>query len=271
MRASHQAMKYAATALAICLIVGAAGLLMRAVSFFVPFFFSYTTREYTSHDVTDDIRVLEINLKGVDLEVKRAADGVFRWESNYRYLSVTEEGNRLLLLDRRNFHTKNRYGDALLRVHIPAGMVFDAVDISSGAGRMLLDSIEAESLQLQLGAGKATLQNIRAAGRADIDAGVGDLLIRDSSFHNLDLDMGVGQLDFFGLLEGRTRLLLGVGSSRFDLVGSLSDYRLEIKQGLGAFLVDGEPVGGDSELGEGDREVQIEAGLGSVRVDFSGE
>ncbi|MDI9470496.1 MAG: DUF4097 family beta strand repeat-containing protein [Bacillota bacterium] len=267
MKVWHNIVKYSAIALAIILIVGVTSGIMRVISFFVPVFASHTTAEYKVYEVQNSISVLEIEVLGVDLEVRTADDQEFRVESNYKHLSVTEEGDKLLIRDRNQLHL-TRYGVAVIRLYIPEDRLLEKVDIHSGAGSMSIENLMAKTIHMQLGAGKVKIQKMFAADETVIEAGAGSLTIKDSSFHNLDLNMGVGKLEFTGTLYGRNDLQLGIGSSQFDLQGSLADYSFELEKGLGDILINSERISSDTRLGQGDREIRIEGGMGQVRVDF---
>ena len=163
----------------------------------------------------------------------------------------------------------NIHGKAMLTLYIPENIVLDKVEISTGAGRTDLKNLQANLIDMQFGAGEAILQNISASDNTFIKAGAGKLIIKDSKFHNLDLDMGVGQFEFSGMLLGSNSLKMGVGSSQIDLTGSLDDYKLNIEKGLGDIYVNEDKINNNTQLGQGDRELFFEGGIGSVRINFS--
>jgi len=200
--------------------------------------------------------------------VKSTTDSNFRVESNYKYLTVTENDNKLLIKDKKSFF-HNIYNEAELTLYIPEDQILEKAEINTGAGATNLENIRTNIFDIKFGAGKATLQNISASDKASIEGGAGKLNITDSLFNNLDLDMGVGQFEFSGKLSGKNTFKMGVGSSQINLTGSAGDYKLIIKKGLGEILVDQDNVNNNTQLGQGDIELLFEGGVGSAKINFS--
>jgi len=268
MKSWHYIIKYAAIALAVLLVVGVLAGFMRLLSYFLPVLSSNTTREFKTFEIRNEINILKIEVHQVDLEILTAPNAVFRVESNCKDLTVLENENELFVKDKKRFFLSGN-GDAVLRLFIPEGTVFDEVHISTGAGKTDLEDMRAKVIDMNFGAGKVVMQNVVATDNAFIDAGVGKLSIRKSQFNNLELDMGVGDLEFSGTLLGRNAFKLGVGSSQIDLTGSLDDYRIHVEKGIGTIYVDGDNVKNDTRLGQGDTELFCEGGVGTIKITFT--
>ncbi len=264
----HSTVKYAAIALAILLIIGVIGGIIHIISFLVPGFSSKAVGESKTYEIKNEISILDIDIRAINLEVRTSTDSSIRVESNYKYLTVTEKDNRLIIKDKKvPFY--NYQGMAITRLYIPNEKIFDRVDFNSGAGRADLENLQAKSIYMKFGAGQTSMKDIFASENAFIEAGAGQLIIKNSSFHNLDLDMGIGQFDFSGTLLGRNMLKMGVGSSRIDLTGSLDYYTLRIEKGLGDIRVNNNSVKDNTILGKGDHELYFEGGVGSAKINFS--
>ena len=87
----------------------------------------------------------------------------------------------------------------MLKLYVPEDTVFDKLDIKTGAGTADLENLRAKTIEMDFGAGKATLMNVFVNDHAFLDTGR-QISIKDSQFNNLDLDMGVGNFEFSGLL-----------------------------------------------------------------------
>lgn len=268
MKSWHNIIKYAAIALAIILIIGIISGIMHLFSFLISTFTSNVTDDYELYEIKNEIYILDIDIHGIDFEVKKAPDSNFKIETNYRYLTINEKENKLLIKDKKSFYL-NLHGRAMIRLYVPENKIFDKVKISTGTGRTDLEKLQAKFLDMQFGAGEVILQNLSASDDVLIEGGVGKLTIKDSSFNNLKLNMGVGQLEFSGILLGENSLQMGVGSSQINLSGSLEDYTLNIDKGLGNIYVDNNNLENNTQLGQGDSEVFFEGGIGSVRINFS--
>ena len=62
---------------------------------------------------------------------------------------------------------------------------------------------------------------------------------------------------------------MGIGSSQINLLGSLDDYRLNVVKGLGNIQVDKRSIQDDAQLGQGDIQLFVEGGIGSIRISFA--
>ncbi|NLJ70194.1 MAG: DUF4097 domain-containing protein [Clostridiaceae bacterium] len=268
MKSWHNVIKYSAIALAVVLIIGIISGIMYVISLLISTFTPDIVGEYKTYEIENDIDNVDIDLHGIDLEVVTATDSNIKVESNYKYLTVKEKGNILLIRDKKSSYL-NILGKTTVKLYIPEDMIFEKVEINTGAGKTELENLQANTIDMELGAGKVSLQNIYASDNTFIDAGAGAVIIKDSSFNNLDLKMGVGQFEFSGILSGRNSLRMGVGSSQIDLTGSLDDYKLNIEKGLGEILVDDDIINNNTQLGQGDRELFFEGGIGSIKINFS--
>ncbi|NLL92117.1 MAG: DUF4097 domain-containing protein [Ruminococcaceae bacterium] len=254
--------------MAIILIIGILGGFMHILSFFTPILYSNVAGEYKIYEIENEIKFLDIEIHAVNFEIETSNDSNFRVESNYKYLEVREKENKLIIKDKKDFHF-SRNSNVVLKLYIPENATFEEVEIKTGAGETNLETLHAKCVDMQFGAGKAILNNVSVSENAFLEAGVGKLIIKDSTFCNLDLDMGVGNLEFTGTLLGRNFLKMGVGSSQINLSGSLDNYSLDIEKGLGDIYVGDDNFIDNTKLGQGDRKVYFEGGIGSVNIDFS--
>lgn len=264
----HSIIKYAAIALAILIIVGVISGIMFVLSHIVPGFVNNAVGEEKTYEIKGDISALDINIHAINLEVRTTTDSKIRVESNYKYLTVTEKDNRLLIKDKKAFFL-NFQGKSIIRLYIPDNKVFDRIDINTGAGKADMENLQTKIIYMDFGAGKADLRNISASDNASLKTGAGQLTISNSTFNNLNLNMGVGQFEFSGTLTGQNMLKMGVGSSQIDLSGSLNDYTVKIEKGIGEIRVNNKKVQSDTQLGQGDIELFFEGGVGSAWINFS--
>ena len=85
----------------------------------------------------------------------------------------------------------------------------------------------------------------------------------------MDLDMGVGKLELTAQLTGQSELDLGIGETVLKLMGTASDYRLDVEEGIGDVTVDGQHITGEQTIGAGKDQVEINCGIGSVKITLS--
>lgn len=261
----QKVIKYLAIAFAIFLTVTIIGGILRAIGLFGGFFSDNTVSEnMKTYSVTSEINNLNIKINAADLYIKSGDE--FSVESNLEHLKVEEKGNTLTVKETKKFN--GNYNGAHLTLYVPAGTVFDNVNLSTGAGRLTVDILSATILDFELGAGEVTIESLVAAKSADIEGGAGQITIFDGTIKNLDLEMGVGQLNLTSALNGNCKLDLGVGESNITLIGNKENYKLDIEKGLGSISVDGKKASDFSISGNGTNKVEIHGGIGKINVEF---
>ena len=261
----QKVIKYLAIAFAIFLTVSIIGGILSAVGLFGGLFSSDAVlEEVKTYSVAKDIHNLDIEINAADLYIKEG--DAFSVESNLKHLKVEEEGGLLTIQETKIF--TGTYSGAVLTVYVPAGTVFDNVNLTTGASRLTIGNLSSGTLDFELGAGDVSIDSLVATKSADIDGGAGRITITGGALKDLDLDMGVGQLILTSALTGNCQLDLGVGESNITLIGSKENYKLDLEKGLGNISVDGVNVSDYGSSGNGTNKVEINGGVGSINVRF---
>ena len=142
------------------------------------------------YTATSDVKVLEIDIAAANLIIKQGER--FYVESNLKNLKITDGNGKLALKEKSKFKInlgKDDLPEAILTVYIPQGALLDEADITTGAGKVRIESLSAENLELELGAGDLTASNLTVTRGADIQGGAGRVTLTDCSIHNLDTDI----------------------------------------------------------------------------------
>lgn len=222
--------------------------------------------EMQTYPIESEISSLSVDLSAAEFEIK--ISDKFSVESNHSYISVSSKNGRLSISE-----TKRPFGFVTKGINvilnIPEGFVFDEAEIDTGAGRVEIDALSANVLELSLGAGESKIKNLTANSRADIDGGAGALTIYGGLLRNLELDMGVGKLTLKSRLEGNCSLDYGVGETDLTLIGSREDYMIKIDKGIGEAKLEGESMNDDSTYGAGSNRIDIDGGVGAINIKFS--
>lgn len=255
---------YIAIALAICLAVSIIGGILGALGVVNLMVDTQdaVVEELQTYHVEAQIQNLDIEINAAELSIEEGDS--FLVESNLKYLQVKEKGG-LLSIEETKINA-GTYQDAVLTVYVPAGTVFDNVNLTTGAGRLTIGSLSAKTLDFELGAGDVTVDTLIAAQSADIDGGAGRITIHGGALKDLELDMGVGQLNLTSALSGSCTMDMGVGESNITLLGSKEDYKLDLEKGIGNITVDGKT--GTDFGSSGANRVEINGGIGAIRVQF---
>lgn len=264
--------KYLALAFALFLIVSILGGILGAVGLLGSFFSEdevldedAVLQNTTTYSVNGEIHDLDIRINAAEVLIKEGTS--FSVESNLKHLKVEEKGGLLTIEETKKF--TGTYNGAVLTVYVPAGTVFDEVDLVTGAGKLTVDALRSKTLSFELGAGDVCIDSLVAMEDADIEGGAGRITISSGALKDLDLDMGVGQLNLTSALTGDCQLDLGVGESNLTLVGSKEDYKLDLEKGIGNITVDGKNVSYYGSSGNGANQVEINGGIGAIHIGFA--
>lgn len=219
------------------------------------------------YNINDDIRSLKIDIIAADLTVEKADR--FYVETNLRYLSVSINGDTLILKDKKD--TPVTFKGGILKVGIPADgfFEFDSLSISTGAANLMADSLSAKALELKLGAGNVTIGSLSASESAKIDGGAGKFTVHDGVIKNLTLNMGVGDLSMTAALLGKNEMNFSIGRSELNLAGSREDYSIEIEKGIGTVRVDGIEVTDFGTSAGNLGSVKLKGGIGEINISFT--
>lgn len=220
-------------------------------------------REIESIFNSDDANVayLDIDVKAVDLVIKKG-DKLLA-ESNNKYINCKQNNNKLIIKERK--HSSWSKNNNKLIITIPENIEFDAFRLDAGAGKIDIDQINSKKADINLGAGKATINVLNATDKLKLDTGAGKLDILNGSINNLDLDMGVGKVSINSKLTGNSKIDAGVGNLKIDLLNKIDDYYIDISKGLGSISLNGEDLS-EGTYGSGSNEINIDGGIGNIDI-----
>lgn len=271
MTSLQRIIKYCAVAFAIFLIVSIIGGIVGAVGVLCGFSGGWISGETAA----GEMRTYAVSgpVENLDLELSAAALDIvtgdrFSLESNHKYLSVKEENHTLKISEEKIPFGFSSEGVTVV-LTVPEGFVFEDASIETGAGKVDIDTLCANTLSLDLGAGETVIGTLSSLARAKINTGAGKLTIRDGQLNDLTLNHGVGKLELTGALTGNCDVDLGVGSAELTLLGSREDYQIRLDKGLGDATLDGKTMSDDSTYGGGSNRIQISGGVGSIQIQFA--
>ena len=220
--------------------------------------------EVKAYEIATEIHSLDVQISAADFKIVSADE--FSVESNLKYLSVSEKDGVLKIVDEPK--SNSNYTNAILTLYVPNGVVFNDVDIETGAAKMTVDTLSASSVELKLGAGDVRFESLNASADVDIKGGAGQITIVNGTLNDLSLEMGMGELNLTAAVLGESDLKFGVGESNVTLIGSKDDYKVDIEKGLGNITVDGKTVTDFGSSGNGQNHIEIEGGVGAINLNF---
>ena len=176
MTTAQKVIKYLAIAFAIFLTVSIIGGILGTVGVIGGLFTGEDlTGEMQTYSASTDVQNLDIVIKAADVYIKEG--NTFSVESNLKNLKVEERNGCLIIEDttkvKAQLFGSNTFKDATLTLYVPAGTVFENINLTTGAGRLTVDILSAATLDFKLGAGEVTIGSLVATKSADIEGGAG--------------------------------------------------------------------------------------------------
>lgn len=270
MSQAQKVIKYVAIAFAMLLIVGiisgiASGLYYIVGVNYIPNG-SDGEGNMIAEKIDGEVSSLNIELKSVCLTVVTGES--FGVETDSSHLQFSKEGETLKIKETGISFFRSGIKETL-KITVPRDFPFADVKIDSGAGVVSVDTLSAERLDFEIGAGSVLIKKLNVSSSADIEGGAGKFTVESGEIRNADIDIGVGEFLLSARLTGSSKVDCGVGRTVLTLTGSLDDYSLHIKKGIGAASVGGTQVSDGARIGNGDSSVDISGGIGSIEILFS--
>ena len=207
---------------------------------------------------------LDIDMTSGSLTFETGAAFDIRYDSSV--IRVNRNGTDVVI---ENDHSNPSAGERKrmdVVVTVPANHTFDDVEIELGAGKLITRALRTRTLELEMGAGSATLEGLVATDSADIQNGAGAFTIKSGALNNLTLQCGAGATQVKAALTGASRVTAAVGAVDIQLDGRESDYTVAFQMGLGACYYNNEKIARNGSFGEGPTLVNISGGFGVMRV-----
>lgn len=201
-------------------------------------------------------------MKITNLTIKTGAN--FKIETNNPQIACKQNSNQLIIKEKHKwFSTKN---DNDLIIYIPKEMMFETVEIDTGAGNVTIEKLETKKISFDIGAGEVKMKHLNVTEEAKIDSGAGKVEILSSSIKNLDLDVGVGKFILNAKLSGKNDIDAGVGELDINLTDGIENYTIRANKGIGSISLAGKEVSENIKYGEGDTYIEIEGGIGAIDI-----
>lgn len=215
-----------------------------------------------------NINSLDIDVAFTNLIIKSGES--LKIETNNENINYQQNDLNLQVKEKaHNWFFKNNKGDLI--VYIPDGLEFEKVKINAGAGKIQIENINTKKLSLELGTGETTIEKLNAVDNCKIESGAGKVDIYSGKINNLNLDIGIGKFKLTSSIIGNSKINAGIGSLELNIQGNKEDYKIKADKGIGTIKIDGRIVEDNYAYGDGENEVKIEGGIGSISVDFKEE
>ena len=274
MTTAQKVIKYLATAFAVFLIITIiSAILSGGYALLSALGLIHTNKDIVTENlkvISKEVKVvttLKIDLAYTNLDIKTGDD--FKVETNNSKI-IFEENNGSVKIkeENRNWLNNNNMLSNLI-IYIPEDMIaIDETKIQTGAGKINIEKLNTQSLYLELGAGDVYIENVISTGETKIDGGVGKTELKSCEIDNLKANLGIGEFTFSGKLTGKSEIDSGVGAINIDLIDNKNNYKIDVSKGLGNVTLDGQKLETDRVYGIGENYLDIDGGIGEIKIDF---
>lgn len=266
MTQAQKVIKYFALAFAMILVVNIIGAILFGLASLGGVFGLMNSSDsvelkYTD-EITNQISHLKIDLGVSSLTIETGDSFNVKYSDN---VTVKQNGNELKIED-QGFHWVFSKPRIKVVLTIPRDYTFTDADIDTGVGTAFIADLNVRDLDLNIGVGKTTVENLTVTNFAEIDGGVGELSVLDSEIHKLDLSVGVGKTSLSTKISADSTIDAGVGELNLSLTDSLDNYSIYTEKGIGSIRLNGEQTSNENTYGSGFHKIRIHGGIGSIRI-----
>ena len=95
--------------------------------------------------------------------------------------------------------------------------------------------------------------------------------LKSCETNNLKANLGMGEFFFSGRLTGKSEIDSGVGAINIKLLDNSDNYTINADKGIGSITLDGKQLETDRVYGNGENYLDIDGGIGEIKIDFEEE
>lgn len=205
-------------------------------------------------------------------EVSDSADEIsIKMENGYQdYLSTKQKDSDLKV----SYHSGHHHFEKgpTFTVVLPRQCENLTLDIVVGVGDVSMESeaFTARKVNVSVGVGELSVNQISASEKAVFEVGTGDVSILNGQFQKVSIEAGVGDAVFSGSVSNKLEVEAGTGDVNVSLTGTEKSYAYDLSAGLGEIRLNGRSKGAfDAEYetgSNGGAEVELTAGVGDISV-----
>ncbi len=209
---------------------------------------------------------LDIELGYTNLIIKSGEE--VKCETNNSDILIKESNGRLIVREKSKKIFKNK-NDYKVVIYVPKDITFEEVNLEAGIGKMEIEKLNTNILDLEFGAGVATINELNVMYDAEINGGTGKFELLNGEIRNLDLDMGIGKISITSKILGSSNIDAGVGELDLNILASRDDYRIKADGGIGSIYLDNEKITKNKYYGNGTNYIEIDGGIGKINLNFN--
>ena len=212
-----------------------------------------------------EIATLDIDVNFTNLIIK--SGNTLIAETNNKNINCKQNNQNIQIKEKQhNFFSKNNRGDLI--VYVPEDLNFKKVKINAGAGKIRIENINTENLDLELGTGETIINKLNVTNDCKIEGGAGKVSILSGKIGGLNLNLGIGNIDIISVIMGNSKIDAGIGNLSLKVQDNKENYTIESNSGIGNIKIDGIKVTEDTKYGNGKNIIKIKGGIGNIDIEF---
>lgn len=216
-----------------------------------------TDHSYELEDTVEEVMSLDfdISLASVQIETGDNFHVSIRNMPEDAYKSYVQNGTWVIREDENSDNFVNLFGLKLpihsnmislsykddsypkIIITIPEGFHADKIKLRMDAGTIYADKLSGDNVDIEVGAGSMHVKELIANNYADMECGVGELVVDDMKAGDVNLDCGFGSIRIDGSILGDCYAESGVGNIALNLEGNEEDYNYTIDCGIGNVIL----------------------------------
>lgn len=229
------------------------------------------TQDYQAADIEQLVMRLDVvDSLAIEESEDNAVVSVEMTDGYEKYFSTEQNGTMLKVSYDSNRHNYKK--GPIVTVKVPKdGQALD-IKLLVGVGdiRIKAATAQAGKLSASVGVGDILVGGVSTAEKAELESGIGDVVLEDVTGTKIDAESGMGDVRFSGYTSEELSLESGMGDVEANLFGTEHEFQLELSSGLGDVEVNGKTVGSigtdyENDVTDGVK-VELTAGMGSVKV-----
>lgn len=220
-----------------------------------------TEDSYNNLDIISNIKNYDIKLDSAKLIIEEG--NKFTISTNNKYISLTEEDNKIKINEKDHFSFKN---SSALRITVPKNYNFTDLNIVSDGGFINIENLKADSLSLQLKAGSLVLNDVIVNDKLTIIGGAGTIDVTNGNVNNLNLNVGVGNCNISAILKNNNVIEAGVGQLNIELLDNIDDYKIKLTKGIGDITINNLKITDNNTFGNGNKNISLTGGIGPISI-----
>lgn len=240
-----------------------------------------TGKEFEYEEINEDYS--KDTIDNLDLEVARGKVYIeegdsFSIQGSKVIKGTIETGvkdNTLYIKDKNNGWSFLEYiglylepEDTIITVTIPKGFVVKETELNVMAGALYMESFTTDQLDLEVSAGKVSMDKVTVNEDTSISLGAGSVSGDALNAHNLKVDIAAGSCSLKGTFKGALDLMCSAGSMNIETTMTEKEYSYDIERNAGSVQINGKSYkNNDNSSKTANNSIKVVCNAGSINID----